>query len=314
MSATAGPRLRSVADSYLPTLVLLSCLWGSSYPFMREGVKHLGPAALIDGRLLIATPLLLAYAAAKTGGVRQLAAALREWAVPCVVLGIFNVAVPYGTICWAEQHIDAGTTAIANGAVPIFVVLLALRFDAEERAGAWRLVGLAIGLAGVGLLVGVNPGGGWMGVAAALAVVGASILYAGNTMYARRAGKGAPGPVLAAGSVAVGAVLLLPLAAFDLPSAAPPATTWGCMLGLALLGTVGAQLVYFLMLPRHGAGRVTMVAYLIPIVSVVIGAAWLGEAVTGEKVGGLALILGGVALGSGVWAPKGALLPGRRGG
>lgn len=303
MSAPAAFRFRGAADSYLPGLVLLSILWGSSYPFMREGVKHVGPAVLIDGRLLIATPLLLAYAAGRAGGVGPLLAGLRRWAVPCVVLGAFNVAVPYATICWAEKHIDAGTAAIANGAVPIFVVLLALRFDRSELVGAWRWLGLGIGLAGVGLLVGVTPGGGWLGVAGAMAVVGASVLYAGLSIYARKRVKDAPGPVLASGSVAVGAVLLIPLAAIDLPSGVPGASTWVSMVGLGLLGTVGAQLVYFALLPRHGAGKVTMVAYLIPIVSVVIGAVWLGEDVTGVKVGGLALVLGGVALGSGVWAP-----------
>lgn len=304
MSAPAASRLRGAADSYLPGLVLLALLWGSSYPFMREGVQHMGPAALIDGRLLIAAPLLLAYAARRAGGVGPLVAGLRRWAVPCLVLGVLNIAVPYAAICWAEKHIDAGTAAIANGAVPIFVVLLAVRFDRSELVGAWRWAGLGIGLAGVGLLVGVNPGGGWLGVAGTLAVVGSSVLYAGLSIYARKRVKDAPGPVLASGSVAVGAVLLIPLAAFDLPGELPGASTWVSMVGLALLGTVGAQIVYFALLPRHGAGKVTMVAYLIPIVSVAIGAAWLGEAITAVKVGGLVLVLGGVALGSGVWTPR----------
>lgn len=313
MSAPAASSSRRLADSYLPTLLLLSLLWGSSYPFMRQGVKELGPAVLIDGRLLIATPLLLAYAAGRAGGVRPLLAGFRRWGVPCIVLGAFNVAAPYATIAWAEKHIDAGTAAIANGAVPIFVVLLALRFDRSELIGAWRWLGLGIGLAGVGLLVGVNPGGGWLGVAGTMAVVGASILYAAFSIYARKSVKDAPGPVLASGSVAVGAILLIPLAAIDLPAHAPGTSTWLSMVGLALLGTVGAQIVYFRMLPRHGAGKVTMVAYLIPIVSVVIGAVWLSEAITGEKIGGLVLILGGVALGSGVWTPRlRGLAPDRR--
>jgi drug/metabolite transporter (DMT)-like permease len=113
----------------------------------------------------------------------------------------------------------------------------------------------------------------------------------------------APGPVLAGGSVAVGAILLVPLAAIDFPTRSPSTSVWLSLLGLALIGTVGAQIVYFHILPRHGAGKIAMVAYLIPIVSVVIGAAWLSEAITGEKAGGLVLILGGVALGSGMWTP-----------
>ena len=304
MGAPSGLRLRSAAEAYLPGLALLACLWGSSYPFMREGVKHAGPAALIDGRLLLASPLLLAYAASRVGGVRQLWAGLRRWWQPCLVLGVFNVGVPYASICWAERHIDSGTAAIANSAVPIFTVLLAIRFQKAEMASAWRWVGLGIGFTGVALLVGLNPSGGAMGVAGALTVVGASVLYAASSIYARKRLVDASGPVLAAGSVAVGALLLIPLAALELPDATPVAGTWVSLVGLALLGTVGAQVVYFGMLPRHGAARMTMVAYCIPIVSVAIGAVWLKEAITWVKVGGLVLVLVGVALGSGVVEPR----------
>jgi drug/metabolite transporter (DMT)-like permease len=305
-----------VSRSYLPSLILLAVLWGSSYPFMREGVKELGPAALIDARLWLAAPLLLAYAARRAGGVRPLWAGIRRLWVPCLLLGVLNVGAPYAAIAWAEKHIDAGTASIANAAVPIFVVLLAIRFEPDEQVGHWRHLGLGIGLGGVALLVGIDPGGGWIGVAGALAVVAASISYAACGLYAKAALRGgaggggseglppAAGAVLAAGSVAVGAVALLPLAAFDLPAEAPGATTLGCIVGLALLGTVGAQIVYFHMLALHGAGRVTMVTFLIPVVSIAIGALWLGEAVTWVKLGGLALILGGVALGSGMWEPR----------
>lgn len=304
MSGHAGSRLRGAADAYLPGLVLLSCLWGSSYPFIREGVKEIGPAALIDARLLLATPLLLAWAASRSGGLLPLLAAVRRFWLPCTVLGVVNVAVPYAAIAWAEQYVDSGTGAIANSAVPIFVVLLAIRFQPEERVGRWRWLGLAIGLTGVGLLVGANPGGGWLGIAGVLTVVGASLAYGSGALYARSQVRDAPGPVLASGSVAVGAIALVPLAVLDLPAQTPGASALGSIAGLALLGTVGAQILYFHMLPTHGAGKVTMVAYLIPVVSVVIGAAWLGEAITGVKAGGLTLILGGVALGSGAWAPR----------
>ena len=303
MNGTDGSRLRGAADAYLPSLIVLSCLWGSSYPFIRVGVRDIGPAALIDARLLIATPLLLAYVA-WSHGLRETVAALRRWWLPCLVLGAFNVAVPYTAISWAEQHIDSGTASITTAAVPLFVVLLAIRFQPDEQATRARLVGLGIGLGGVGLLAGVNPSGGWLGVAGALTVVAASLAYAASALYAKAQLKSAPGQVLGAGSVAVGALLLLPLAAFDLGGTRVTWSAGGSVLGLALLGTVGAQVAYFHMLPRHGAGRVAMVAFLIPVVSLAIGAAWLGEDFTAQKLGGLALVLGGVALGSGLWTPS----------
>ena len=302
MNANDGSRLRGAADAYLPGLIALALLWGSSYPFIRVAVRDIGPAALIEARLLIATPLLLAYVA-WSHGLRETAVALRRWWLPCVVLGVFNVAVPYTAIAWAELHIDAGTAAIATAAVPLFVVLLAIRFQPDEQATRARLVGLGIGLGGVGLLAGLNPSGGWLGVAGALTVVGASLVYAASALYAKAQLKNAPGQVLGAGSVAVGAVLLMPLAAFELGDARVPWSAGSSVVGLAILGTVGAQVAYFHILLRHGAGRVAMVAFLIPVVSLVIGAAWLGEDFTAQKLGGMALILSGIALGSGMWVP-----------
>jgi len=304
VSAAESSRLRGAADAYLPGLIFLSLLWGSSYPFIRVAVRDIGPAAMIDARLLIATPLLLAYVA-WSHGLRETAAALRRWWLPCVVLGVFNVALPYTAISWAEQHIDSGTAAIGTAAVPLFVVLLAIRFQPDEKATRARFVGLGIGLAGVGLLAGVNPGGGgWLGVAAAFTVVASALAYAASALYARAQLKDAPGQVLGAGSVAAGAILLAPLAAFEVGDARVTWSAGSSVLGLAVLGTVVAQVAYFHMLPRHGAGRVTMIAFLIPVVSLVIGAAWLGEGFTAQKLGGMALILSGIALGSGMWAPS----------
>ena len=303
VSVADRTRLGGAADAYLPGLIVLSCLWGSSYPFIRVAVRDIGPAAMIDARLLIAAPLLLAYVA-WSNGLRETVAALRRWWLPCVVLGVFNVAGPYTAISWAEQHIDSGTAAIATAAVPIFVVLLAIRFQPDEKASRARFVGLGIGLGGVGLLAGVNPGGGWPGIAGALVAVASSVAYAASGLYAKAQLENAPGQVLGAGSVAVGATLLIPLAAFQLGAARVTWSAGSSVVGLAILGTAGAQVAYFHMLPRHGAGRVAMVAFLIPVVSLVIGAGWLGEAFTAPKLGGLALILGGVALGSGMWVPS----------
>ena len=302
MNANDGSRLRGAADAYLPGLIALALLWGSSYPFIRVAVRDIGPAALIEARLLIATPLLLGYVAWRHG-LRETVAALRRWWLPCVVLGVFNVVVPYTAISWAEQHIDSGTAAIATAAVPLFVVLLAIRFQPDEKATRARYGGLGIGLSGVGLLAGVNPGGGWLGIAGALTVVASSLAYAASALYAKAQLKHAPGQVLGAGSIAVGAILLAPIAAFEVGAARVTWSAGSSVLGLAILGTVAAQVAYFHILPRHGAGRVAMVTFLIPVVSLVIGAAWLGEDFTAQKLGGMALILSGIALGSGMWVP-----------
>ena len=94
------------------------------------------------------------------------------------MLGVVNAAIPFTLIAWGEKHIDSGVAAIANAIVPIFVVLLAIRFRPSERARGLRLAGILLGLVGVGVLAGAHPQGGWWGVAGTLAVVVASVSYA----------------------------------------------------------------------------------------------------------------------------------------
>jgi drug/metabolite transporter (DMT)-like permease len=208
------------------------------------------------------------------------------------------MALPFLLISWGETHVDSGVAAIANSTVPIFVAVLALRFAASERSSGLRMVGLAVGLAGVGVVAGVHPAGGWWAVAGALGVVVASLCYAVSSLYIQRS-LVVGGLELATTSVLWGAVAMLPFALARLPDS----VGWKPLASVAVLGVVGtglAQLIVNRLIGEHGPARTMLVNYLLPGFALLYGAAILGEPLTGAKVAGLALILVGVTLASGL--------------
>jgi drug/metabolite transporter (DMT)-like permease len=148
-------------------------------------------------------------------------------------------------------------------------------------------------------VTGIHPEGGGLAIAGALAVVLSSLAYASAGVYGQRAVTGTAGPVLAAGSMLVGGLILTPVALFQLPGEVPSLEAAGSVLALSLAGTALAQLILFRMLALHGSARLSLVTYLMPGFALVYGALILDEAITAATIGGLALILGGVALASG---------------
>ena len=284
---------------YWPLLFLLASLWGASYLFIKVAVRDFPPAAMTDIRLLVAGVLLFAYLAA-TSGTRSSLAELREAWLPCLVLGLVNAALPMSLVAWGETHIDSSIAAIAQSSVPIFVTLFGLRLLPHEPVVPTRLAGLATGICGVAVVTGVHPGGGWWAVAGTLAVVASSASYALGGLYGQLQMSGIRGPVLAAGNLLAGALLLLPLTIARPPNEAPGAASLAALAGLILLPTVVGQLVLFRMLRLHGSRRSSLVTYLMPAFALLYGATILDEPVTAAALLGLVLILGGVALASGV--------------
>jgi drug/metabolite transporter (DMT)-like permease len=284
-----------VSRRYALYLVVLGAIWGSSYLFIKVGVRDLSPAALIEIRLLCAAPLLVAFALQRYDW-----AALRAAWRPGVVLGVLNAAVPFTFIAWGERYVDSGTAAVTNSSVPIWLAILAIWFVPSERSTGLRAVGVGLGLAGVAILAGVHPQGGWKGVLGTGAIIVASISYAAANLYAGRR-MSAGGPVLAAVSMTVAAVVLVPFALASLPSHAPGWKSVGSGVALGLLGTAVAQILSYRMIRLYGSARSVLVAYMLPAFALLYGALFLNESVTWQKLAGLILILGGVGLGSGVW-------------
>lgn len=283
---------------YWPTLLLLAAIWGASYVCIKVAVDDIEPAPMMAVRALGAGLVLLGYLVVAGGGRHTVVELRRHWR-PALVLGALNAAVPFWLIAWGEKHIDSSVAGIAQATVPIFTFLLAARFLPHEPVGATRIAGVAIGFVGVAVLAGFDPDASWLAVLGTLAIVLSSLFYGSAGVYGQHSVRTAPGPVLATGSMLAGGVLLLPVALFQLPSEAPGVDTIASLLVLTLIGTALAQLILFHMLRLYGSRRLSLVTYLIPGFAVFYGAVLLDEPVTGAALGGLVLILGGVALASG---------------
>jgi drug/metabolite transporter (DMT)-like permease len=283
---------------YGPLIFTLAAIWGASYLFIKVGVRDFAPTVLMTMRLLVAGLLLSSFLAATTGA-RQTVSAIRGAWREGLLVGTINGALPFTLIAWGETHIDSGVAAIANASVPIFVALLAVKVNQAERSSGLKLVGILVGLVGVGVLAGVHPAGGGWAILGTLAVVLASLSYAGGGLYGQRALGRATGPVLAAASMLYGGLLLLPLALLRLPDHAPGWKPVAALLGLAVFGTAIAQLLLFRILRLFGAARLSLVTYLMPAFALLYGSVILDEPLRPTMLVGLGLILGGVALGSG---------------
>lgn len=279
-------------------LFLLASMWGASYLFIKVAVEDIPPAAMTDLRLSIAAVLLAAYLVSRDG-TRPAVAALRAAWIPCLVLGIVNAALPMTLVAWGETHIDSSIAGIAQASVPIFVAILGLRFLPHDPLGPSRIAGLVIGISGVVLITGVHPDGGAWAVAGTFAVVLSSLSYATGGVYGQLRIHDTAGPVLAAGSMIAGAIVLLPFAVADPPTQAPGTTAVAGLLALAVFPTFLGQLLLFRMLRLFGSRRMSLVTFLMPGFAVVYGAVLLDEPVNAAALGGLALILLGVLLASG---------------
>ena len=287
-----------MSRSYVIYIGLLAAFWGASYMFIKVAGRAFEPATMIMLRLFVAAVLLVIVLLAQRGG-RETLADMRRLGWEGFALGIVNAAIPFTLIAWGERHIDSGVAAIANASMPIFVVLLAIRFRPSERVRGLRFAGFLIGLLGVAVLAGVHPKGGWWGVAGTLAVVLASVSYAAGSLWSQRLVERTSGLTLATTTMLGALAVLLPFGLWQLPSAVPGWKETGSVIALAVIGTAISQIILYRVLRSDGAARVSLVTYLLPVTALFYGVVLLGEHVTWQELGGMALILGGVALGSG---------------
>jgi len=284
---------------YLPLLISLAAIWGASFMFIKVADRELEPTTLMFGRTALAAALLFAVLASQAGA-RRAASEVRAVGWRAVVLGIVGAALPFTLIAWGETHVDSGVAAIGNASMPIFVALIALRYQHSERSSGLRLVGILVGLVGVAVLAGIHPRGGWWGVAGTLAVVVASVAYAIGSLLGQRMVEGTRPLVLTTASMTGAALALLPFALAQLPDEVPGWKTLGSVAALGIAGTAIGQMLYYRMLETDGSARASLVTYLLPVTALFYGAGLLGEPITVEEILGLVLILAGVAFGSGM--------------
>ncbi|MDP3798741.1 MAG: DMT family transporter [Polaromonas sp.] len=272
-------------------IIALSAFWGASFPLLRIASPALGPWVVASLRCTLAAMVLAV-----------LMHTLREHWPPraawprLALLSLLTVVIPFVLFNWAALVIPAGYSAVLNATAPLFGVLGAA-LAGEERLTSRRLLGCAVGFAGVALLVQLGPVAVTPQVVlAALACTAAAASYGVGTVLMKRATMAyAPLPASAAVFVAATVILLLP-AGIAVPSAHP---TPGALLAVAMLGIVTSGFMYWIsmrLMREIAASAATSAAFMIPLFGVTWGALFLGEAVTASMLPGCVLVLAATAL------------------
>jgi drug/metabolite transporter (DMT)-like permease len=288
-----------VAPRYVVMLLALGAIWGASYLFNEIALRDLEPAALIEGRFLVGLAFLVPAVSLATGRAAALAG-LRAAPWRLAVVALLNAVAPFLLIAWGQQWIDSGLTGILLASSPLFTALVATTYHREERATGLRLAGVLVGFVGVALLLGVQPASGRDALLGAVAVVGAALLYSVSGLYIGRRLGDVPPLAVAVGTTLWAALLTLPLALLVWPDETPGLGPVAAVVVLGVGGTGVAYILYFALIGGAGASRAILVNYLIPTMAVAYGVALLDEPLTLSMVAGLALILAGVSLGTGV--------------
>jgi drug/metabolite transporter (DMT)-like permease len=269
-------------------LILLAGLWGGSFAFMRVAVPALGPLWVAFARVALAFLALFALACARRS-IPPLLASWRDY----LVIGVLNSALPFALICYAELYVSASTAAILNATSPFFGALAAALWLGEALT-LRKFAGMALGLAGVVVLVGwqADPGQGTtLGVLACLA---AALCYGIASVYAKR--RMTTSSAMALYSQLAAAVLLAPALAWaPAPGPLTPLVAAN-VLALALGSTAFAYLLYFRLIATVGAARALTVTFLIPPFGVLWGYLFLDEPLAANMLSGCALIVAGTWL------------------
>jgi drug/metabolite transporter (DMT)-like permease len=280
---------------YPAMLIAVALLWGASFMFIKIAVRELTPATLVAGRIGIGALTMALIVPFLTGG-RATLAAIRANLGWLAIVGLVNMALPFWLLSWGETRIDSGLASIIQGSVPIFNAVIAFGFFRDVRVTGLRLAGVVIGFVGVALLVGAQPEGKVVG---ALAVVGMALCYAAGQLLAARHLASVQPPVVALATTAVAALAVLPFGIAQAPDHVPHWKTIGSVLALGIPLTGLAFLVFYAIIAGAGAAYASLVTYLVPPIALSYGAIFLDERFGVAAIGGLALILGGVALGTG---------------
>ncbi len=269
-------------------LTLLAAIWGGSFIFLRVLSPVLGPVLTATSRVLIAGAALVLYFR-----VTGVPAELRTQGRHYVVIGLVNSALPFLLFAFAALHLPASYSVILNASTPLFAALLSALFLAERLSGA-KIAGLVAGAAGVALVARAGPvEPDAMFFASIAACLGAALCYAASSVYLKKyAGRATPKAIAGWSQLAAG-VAMLPLVPFaPLRGEITPAVAAN-VLGLALLCSAVAYLLYYRLIADVGPTRALTVAFLMPMFGMAWGALLLDETITWPMIAGCALVVGG---------------------
>lgn len=269
----------------------MSVIWGVPYLLIKITVAEVSPALLVLARTAIAAAVLVPIAASH----RVFRPVLRRWR-PLVAYSLIEILVPWWLLSTAEQRLSSSLTGLLVAATPLVGAVLA-RVTGAEHLNGRRLGGLALGLAGVGALLGLDIGG--VDLRSALAVLLVAVCYAVGPFILATWLDGMPGLGVVAASLVVATAVNLPFGLTQLPARIPSGATLAAVVILALVCTALAFVVFYELVATVGAARATIITYVNPAVAIALGVSVLGEPFTVPTAVGFALVLAGSVLATG---------------
>lgn len=269
---------------------LMGVIWGIPYLMIKVAVDTVSPATVVFVRCALGAALLLPFALRQPG----LARTVRTHWRPLLAFACIEIIGPWFTLTDAERHLSSSTAGLLIAGVPIVGVALARFFGSHERLGIRRLTGLALGLAGVGVLTAPHLTGG---DARSLAEVLLTVIgYATAPLIAARHLKDVPSLHLTAPCLALAALVYAPAAAATWPSETPSASVLAALAGLGVICTAVAFVAFLELIKEAGPTRATVITYVNPAVAVAAGALFLDERLTATIAVAFTLILAGSVL------------------
>jgi drug/metabolite transporter (DMT)-like permease len=267
-------------------------IWGVPYLMIRVAVRELTPATLVFGRTALAALLLVPVAAWR----RELQPLLKVW-WPLLLYTVIEIAIPWLLLARAETKLTSSLTGLLIAAVPLVGAVVVRLTGDRERMGGRRWSGLLIGIVGVGALVGLD-----LGSVSALPVaeVGAvAVCYAIGPIILFRSLADVPPMGVVAGSLLLAALAYAPFGIAQAPSAMPRASVVLSVIGLAVICTALAFILFLALIAEVGPVRATVITYVNPAVAAILGVSILGEKITAGMGVGFILVLSGCFLATG---------------
>jgi drug/metabolite transporter (DMT)-like permease len=273
----------------------MSLLWGSAFLLIEIGLRTIAPNTLVFLRMAIAAPFMLLFLAFMK---EKMPRDWRSWQ-QLFVLGALNAAFPFILFFWGQQYLESGYASILNATTPLWGVVIAHFLTDDEKATPARIAGVFLGLAGIIVMIGPDAMGGISNsLLAQIACLVSTLFYGYAAIYGRRLGQSTMTPmVVATGQVITAALIMLPVMLwFDRPweRPLPSADSMLAALALGIPATAIAYIFYFKTIDRAGATNAMLVAFIMPVIAVMLGIAFLGEVLTGGQIAGALLIAVGL--------------------
>jgi len=301
-----APAMRMTAVEWF-LLFILGALWGGTFFFNAIAIPELPPLVVILCRVALATVILWFFVLA--GGI-EVPRDASSW-IALLIMAALNSALPFFLIAWGQVHIASGLASIMIATTPLFAVVAAHFMTEDEHMSPGKVAGVLAGLVGVVVLIGPQfleeLGKDLLGQ---LSVLGAAVCYAVSAIYGRTfSRRDMPPMMVATGQMTMATALLLPITLMvDQPwkYAGASLEAWGAVVGLAVLSTSVAYLIFFRILARAGAVNILLVNFIVPVSAILLGVFILGEVLTLEQLVGMAFIALGLALIDGRLFQRGA--------